>query len=119
MKSAERHHYAPWKGHNESLPSLVRTLGNFGRLAISPGEAHSECTRCKRIVKMGQTGGIKFWVGGQWVTKRPPCQVKTPSDELTAKADKLEKSLVLQGVTINERFVDADGKIHLLCEADL
>ena len=108
MKSFEKHHYGPWLDRNTGL-------GGLGKLTVQKGEAHSKCTRCGIDVKMAQTGGIKFWVGGKWVAKRPPC----PSAELVAKADKIAESLVLQGVDIEDRAVDEEGNIRLFCKVDL
>lgn len=68
MKTFKKHHFGPWLDRNTELTT-------FGRLCVQEGEVHSKCTRCKVMVKMGQSGGVKFWVGGKWVSKRPACQV--------------------------------------------
>ncbi len=61
MKTFQKHHFPAetWKGD----------------LLGTDVESHSECTRCKIKVKIGRVGGYKFFVGGKWTSKRPPCQV--------------------------------------------
>ncbi len=71
MKTYAKHYFGPWQERNEGLT-------NFGKLCVEEGEVHSNCVRCKVHVKIGRTGGTKFWVGGRWVSKRPPCQVPDP-----------------------------------------
>lgn len=65
MKTFQKHHYADWKP----------PAGEASRLTFEPGDVHSTCTRCKIPVKIGKQGGLKFWLGGRWVSKRPACQV--------------------------------------------
>lgn len=67
MIQKSRHHFAAW--------STDRTgLGGLAKIAVAPDESHSKCTNCGIFVKMGTSGGVKFWSGGRWVSKRPPCQ---------------------------------------------
>lgn len=67
MKTFQKHHFNPWRDRSD--------LGGLGKVAIQAGEVHSECSNCKVKVKIGMVGGTKFWVGGKWVSKRPPCEV--------------------------------------------
>lgn len=62
-----KHTFEEWKTGHEGL-------GGFARTAIGPEDSHSKCRRCNVVVKIatGQTTK-KFWVGGRWVTKTPPC----------------------------------------------
>lgn len=71
MKTYTKHHFGPWLDRNEGLMGL-------GRVCLDEDEVHSKCTRCQVVVKIGRVGGTKFWVGGRWVSKRPPCQVPDP-----------------------------------------
>ena len=59
MKTFQKHHFNPWRD---------------GLLC-----AESECARCKVQVRVGRTGGTKFWVNGRWTPKRPPCEPKPES----------------------------------------
>lgn len=68
MKTYTKHHYPKWHTDQEGL-------GALGKMLVKEDEAHSKCSRCGLMVKMGRVGGMKFWVGGKWVSKRPPCQV--------------------------------------------
>jgi hypothetical protein len=67
MKTYQKHHFAEWQDRD--------TLGGLGKIAIEEGAVHSNCTRCGVKVKIGRVGGTKFWIGGKWVSKRPPCVV--------------------------------------------
>lgn len=67
MTLYKKHYFNPWRDGS---------LGGLGQILIQPGESHSECSRCNVKVKVGKTGGTKFWVGGRWTTKRPPCEVE-------------------------------------------
>lgn len=62
----KKHHFAPW---NEAPPE-----GGLAKLLVGPDDAHSTCTRCKVFVVVQKVGGMKFWVGGKLVSKRPPCE---------------------------------------------
>lgn len=72
MKVYKKHHFGEWSTDRS-------TLGGFARVSIQEGDAWTCCTRCKVDVKMGRTGGMKFWVGGKWVSKRPACEVSDGS----------------------------------------
>ena len=64
-----KHHFAPW--------SWEAPTSGLAALAIQPGDAHSHCTRCKVKVKIAQgQATTKFWVGGRWVAKKPPCEAQ-------------------------------------------
>lgn len=67
MKSFQKHHFAPW--------SEARPEGGFAKLLVAPGEGHTHCLRCDVFVVMKRVGGLKFWVGGKLVSKRPVCVV--------------------------------------------
>jgi hypothetical protein len=68
VKTFQKHHFGEWTNDHS-------TLGGFAKTQYGPEDARTECTRCHVHVKMGRTGGMKFFVGGKWISKRPPCQV--------------------------------------------
>ena len=62
-----KHHFKPWA-------ERLADEADRSKLGIMPYESHSECTRCGVKVKYPpKQATMKYLVGGQWVTKRPPC----------------------------------------------
>lgn len=64
MEKRKRHHFVPWSQDRSQL-------GGFAKATLLPGDAHSHCTACGVQVKIGQKGGVKFWVNGRWASSCP------------------------------------------------
>jgi hypothetical protein len=69
MKTYSKHHYAA-EAWTQGKPSKGLLLASY-----QEGDSFNTCTRCGCPVKLTKTGTMKFWVGGKWISKRPPCQV--------------------------------------------
>lgn len=67
----QKHHYKTWSEDRTNL-------GGFAKLLVKEGDAHSTCSRCGVFVVLKKVGGMKFWVNGKLVSKRPPC---TPQED--------------------------------------
>jgi len=69
-KTYQKHLYKEWFTDRSQL-------GGFAKLLVGERDAYCHCSRCGVFVVMKYVGGMKFWVNGKLVSKRPPCEPKS------------------------------------------